>query len=51
MNIAGALGGVVAGVIVMISSYSVLCAVAVIPVITLAVLNARWGADSRADAQ
>lgn len=37
MNVAGALGGVVAGVVVWLSSYAVLNAVAAIPVIGLAV--------------
>jgi MFS family permease len=37
MNVAGALGGVVAGLIVWLSSYAVLTAVAAIPVIGLAV--------------
>jgi len=37
MNVAGALGGVVAGVVVWLSSYAVLNAVAAIPVVALAV--------------
>jgi MFS family permease len=37
MNAAGALGGAVAGVVVLVSSYGVLCAVALVPVATLAV--------------
>jgi MFS family permease len=37
MNTAGALGGVVAGIVVLVSSYGVLCAVAVVPVVGLAV--------------
>lgn len=42
MNVAGALGGVVAGVVVLVSSYGVLCAVAIVPVGLLAVLTRRW---------
>lgn len=38
MNVAGALGGAVAGVVVAYSSYGVLCAVAALPVLGLAVL-------------
>lgn len=38
MNAAGALGGIVAGVVVAFTSYGVLCAVAILPVIGLAVL-------------
>ena len=38
MNGAGAVGGAIAGVIVAFSSYTVLCAVAAIPVLTLLVL-------------
>jgi MFS family permease len=37
MNVAGALGGVVAGVVVWLASYQVLTAVAAIPVVALAV--------------
>ena len=37
MNVAGALGGVVAGIVVWVSSYAVLNAVAAVPVIALAV--------------
>jgi predicted MFS family arabinose efflux permease len=37
MNAAGAVGGAVAGVVVLVSSYSVLCAVALVPVGALAV--------------
>ncbi len=47
MNVAGAVGGALAGVVVMISSYSVLCVVAVVPVLALAVLTTRWGPHSR----
>lgn len=39
MNVAGAVGGVVAGVVVWLSSYAVLNAVAAVPVIALAVLT------------
>ena len=37
MNVAGALGGVVAGVVVAVASYGVLCAVALVPLAGLAV--------------
>lgn len=37
MNTAGALGGVVAAVVVLVGSYGLLCAVAVIPLVALAV--------------
>jgi MFS family permease len=37
MNAAGAVGGAVAGVVVLVSSYAVLCGVAMLPVATLAV--------------
>ena len=37
MNAAGALGGAVAGIVVLVSSYGVLCAVAVVPLAALAV--------------
>lgn len=40
MNAAGALGGVVAGVVVLVSSYAVLCGVALLPVAALAVATA-----------
>jgi MFS family permease len=40
MNAAGAVGGAVAGVVVLLSSYGVLCAVALLPVATLGVLTA-----------
>ncbi|MEI2785842.1 MAG: MFS transporter [Candidatus Nanopelagicales bacterium] len=43
MNVAGALGGVVAGVVVVQFSYGVLCAVAVLPVLVLAGLLATPG--------
>lgn len=39
MNVAGALGGVVAGVVVWLASYAVLNAVAAIPVVALAVMT------------
>jgi len=42
MNLAGALGGVVAGVVVMAWSYSVLCLVSIVPVVVLAALTLRW---------
>ena len=38
MNVAGAVGGALAGIIVAVWSYSVLCTVALVPVATLAVL-------------
>jgi len=38
MNAAGALGGIVAGIVVAFSSYGALCAVAVLPVLALALL-------------
>ncbi len=37
MNAAGAVGGLVAGVVVMVSSYAVLCAVALVPVVALGI--------------
>ena len=37
MNAAGAIGGVVAGVVVLMSSYAALCAVALLPVVALGV--------------
>ena len=37
MNGAGAIGGAVAGIVVLVSSYGVLCAVAVIPLVALGV--------------
>jgi MFS family permease len=40
MNAAGALGGVVAGVVVLATSYAVLCATALVPVIVLGVIAA-----------
>ncbi len=43
MNVAGALGGAVAGLVVMVSSYGALCAAAVVPIAALAVLVVRWG--------
>lgn len=38
MNVAGALGGAAAGVIVLVSSYGVLCAAALVPLVGLALL-------------
>jgi predicted MFS family arabinose efflux permease len=37
MNAAGALGGIVAGIVVFAASYAVLCAVALAPLVALAV--------------
>ena len=37
MNGAGAIGGAIAGVVVVVSSYGVLCAVAVVPLVGLGV--------------
>jgi MFS family permease len=37
MNASGAIGGAVAGVVVLVSSYAVLCGVAMVPVATLAI--------------
>ena len=37
MNTAGALGGVIAGVVVLVSDYAVLCAVATVPLVGLAI--------------
>ena len=42
MNVAGAVGGALAGLIVAFSSYGVLCAVAAIPVMGLALLVLAW---------
>ena len=42
MNVAGAIGGAIAGLVVAFSSYGVLCAVAAIPVIGLALLVMAW---------
>jgi predicted MFS family arabinose efflux permease len=42
MNVAGAVGGAVAGLVVAFSSYAVLCAVAAIPVLGLALLVWVW---------
>lgn len=39
MNVAGALGGAVAGIVVAVSSYAVLCLVALVPVAILAALT------------
>jgi len=50
MNGAGAVGGAVAGLIVAFSSYAVLCAVAAIPVLGLAMLVGAWGKRARSDA-
>ena len=47
MNVAGAIGGAVAGLIVAFSSYAVLCAVAAVPVLGLAALVATWGKRTR----
>lgn len=43
MNVAGALGGAAAGLIVLFFSYPVLCAVAAVPVVLLLVVVARRG--------
>ena len=37
MNAAGALGGAIAGVVVLVGSYGLLCAVAILPLVGLAV--------------
>ena len=42
MNVAGAIGGAVAGLIVAFSSYAVLCAVAAVPVLGLGLLVLAW---------
>jgi MFS family permease len=42
MNAAGAVGGAVAGLVVAFSSYAVLCAVAAVPVVGLALLVMAW---------
>ena len=42
MNSAGAVGGVIAGLVVAFSSYAVLCAVAMVPVVALGVLVLAW---------
>ena len=42
MNAAGAIGGAVAGLVVAFSSYAVLCAVAAVPVLGLALLVMAW---------
>jgi MFS family permease len=42
MNVAGAVGGAIAGVLVALTSYAVLCLVALVPVLALAVLIP-WG--------
>ncbi|MGI9197562.1 MAG: MFS transporter [Candidatus Nanopelagicales bacterium] len=47
MNGAGAVGGAVAGVVVAVSSYGVLCAVAAVPVLGLGLLVAGWGRSVR----
>lgn len=49
MNVAGALGGVMAGLIVVASSYAVLCAAAVVPVVVLLVLVSRLARTRSAD--
>lgn len=50
MNAAGAVGGVVAGLVVAFSSYTVLCAVSAIPVLGLALLVGAWGKRAPSDA-
>ena len=50
MNVAGAVGGAVAGVIVAVSSYAVLCAVALVPVAALLVLGLALGRHARSRA-
>ena len=50
MNVAGAVGGAVAGVIVAVSSYAVLCAVALVPVAALLVLALALGRHARSRA-
>jgi MFS family permease len=50
MNVAGAIGGAVAGLIVAFSSYAVLCAVAAVPVLALALLVGAWGRRPNAPA-
>ena len=47
MNVAGAVGGAVAGVIVAVSSYAVLCGVALVPVAALLVLGLVLGGHVR----
>lgn len=47
MNGAGAVGGAVAGLVVASSSYAVLCAVAAVPVLALALLVGAWGRAAR----
>jgi MFS family permease len=47
MNGAGALGGAVAGIVVMVSSYGVLCAVAAVPVLALGLLVLAWRRSAR----
>jgi MFS family permease len=47
MNVAGAVGGAVAGVIVAVSSYAALCAVALVPVTALLVLGLALGRHAR----
>ena len=42
MNGAGAVGGVIAGLVVAFSSYAVLCAVAMVPVVALGILVMAW---------
>ncbi|MFM8893819.1 MAG: MFS transporter, partial [Actinomycetales bacterium] len=46
MNTAGAVGGVVAGLVVYLGSYGMLCAVAALPVLALAVLTVRTRTQS-----
>lgn len=50
MNVAGALGGAIAGVIVAMSSYAVLCGVALVPVAALLVLGLGLGRHARSRA-
>lgn len=47
MNGAGALGGALAGIVVMVASYGVLCAVAAVPVLALGVLVLVWRRSAR----
>jgi len=47
MNVAGAVGGAVAGLIVYFGSYGLLCAVAALPVVVLAVLTLRMKAKTQ----
>lgn len=47
MNGAGAIGGAVAGIVVAVSSYGILCAVTAVPVVVLGLLVVAWGRSSR----